>query len=254
MPSTAEDFRITIIIATIIFFSLVAFILFLVFMFQARKRKANAQLEKEILNAQIEIQEQTFKTISQEIHDNIVQLLTLAKLNLATIAGDENEPVNIKVNDSKILVGKAINDLRNLSRSLYGDRVSEIGLTQAIDVELKLLQNTGQYYTSLQTFGDPFILDPKKEVVLFRMVQETLNNIIKHAKAKSIAVQINNFQNKFNILISDDGAGFDEASLDPTKKGMGLKNLQNRAALINGKLSLKSSPGNGTKVEITVNK
>jgi two-component system NarL family sensor kinase len=250
MPSSGQELEIAIITTTIIVFLLVALITFLIIIVQVRKKKAKVQLEKEILNAQIEIQEQTLKTISQEIHDNIGQVLSLAKLNLNTLPTDIEEDINNKVNDTKILVGKAISDLRNLSRSMHGERISEVGLKDAIDTELKLLQNTGQYNTNLEVMGDPFSLDPKKEIVLFRMVQESLNNCIKHAKAKNIFVQLSNQEDKYIVVISDDGIGFDEVALQSKQKGIGLRNMQNRASLINGLFSIKSTPENGTTIEI----
>src|SRR5258706_15627070 len=140
MPSSGQELKIAIIITTIILFFLVAFILFLVIIFQLRKKKIKSQLEKEILNAQIEIQEQTLKTISQEIHDNIGQILSLAKLNLNTFPLNPDEKFQLKINDTKHLVSKAIRDLRNLSRSLHGDKIAELGLYEAVTNELTLLQ------------------------------------------------------------------------------------------------------------------
>jgi two-component system, NarL family, sensor kinase len=254
MPSSGRELEIAIITTTVIVFLLMALILLLMVVVQVRKKKVKVQLEKEILNAQIEIQEQTLKTISQEIHDNIGQVLSLAKLNLNTFPIPTEEDINKKLSDTKMLVSKALNDLRNLSRSFHGDKISELGLKDAIDSELSLLQNTGQYNTSLQIVGEPFILDSKKEIMLFRMIQESLNNCIKHAKAKNIFVQLSNQEDKYIIVISDDGIGFDEAALQSKQKGIGLRNMQNRASLINSLFSIKSTPESGTEIEIILNK
>jgi two-component system NarL family sensor kinase len=254
MPSSSEELRIAIITTTLIVLFLVAFILFLVIIFQVRKKKAKAQLEKEILNAQIEIQEQTLKTISQEIHDNIGQILSLAKLNLNTFPVNPDEKTQLKLNDTKQLVGKAINDLRNVSRGMHGDKIAELGLQEAISNELKILQNSGQYNTSLHVAGHPFKLKTQEEMVLFRMVQEALHNSIKHAKAKNICVTLTNNENKYILMIADDGIGFDKETLQSTQTGIGLKNMQNRAALINGIFSINSAPVNGTIIEIILNR
>jgi signal transduction histidine kinase len=92
-----------------------------------------AKFQQALLQTQIEIQEQTLTTISQEIHDNIGQVLSLAKLNLNTLQPDEHE----KLKDTKMLVSKAINDLRDLSRSMHGDKIADLGLQKPLPMNSK---------------------------------------------------------------------------------------------------------------------
>lgn len=206
--------------------------------------------EQELLLTQIEIQEQTLKTISEEIHDNVGQVLSLAKLNLNTIdnAGDK------KIQDTKNLVAKAINDLRNLSRSIHGDRIAELGLQQSIEDELSILQNSGQFATQLKLSGNAYKLTPQKEMVLFRIVQEALNNAVKYSKAKNITVQMNYRSNEFYIEVEDDGCGFDIETLPAAKTGIGLNSMKSRAALINGVYNIQSCINMGTSISITLAK
>ena len=206
------------------------------------------QFQQALLQTQIEIQEQTLKTISQEIHDNIGQVLSLAKLNLNTLKLNEEQ----KLNDTKQLVSKAINDLRDLSRSLHGDKIAELGLPDAIDNELKILQNTGQFNTQFKTKGHTYKLTPQKEMVLFRIVQEAMNNAVKHSRAKNITVQLQYEPSQFILTISDDGDGFDTVALPAAQKGIGLNSMQNRAALIGGTFSIQSAQGNGTVITISL--
>jgi two-component system, NarL family, sensor kinase len=248
-----EDIRLIIITVAFIFTGLAAFIIFFLFLFNKRKNRLindkllmQTRFEQALLQTQIEIQEQTLKTISQEIHDNIGQVLSLAKLNLATLQLGEEE----KLNDTKNLVSKAINDLRDLSRSLHGDKIAELGLQEAVASELKILQNTGQYHTALQITGEPYKVEPQKEMVLFRIVQEAMNNAIKHAKAKNITVQLSYWPNAFVLIITDDGIGFNAVVLEPAQTGIGLKSMQNRAALIGGQFTITAANGNGTQIKI----
>jgi len=252
MPSSSEEFKIAIITTSVLMFFLLAFILFLFLVFQMRKRKAQATLEKEILAAQIEIQEQTFKNVSQEIHDNVGQVLSLARLNLNAILGigSSDQASLPKIESASELIGKAISDLRNLSRSMLGDKVTETGLQVAIENELKVLQNTGQYKTQLDISGPSFRLDKQKEMMVFRMVQEAINNCIKYAKAKNILIKLMNNEEKYAVSVHDDGIGFDVELLQSKETGIGLKNMQNRAELIQGVFSIKSAPGKGTTIEI----
>jgi len=231
------------------------------FLYRSRRQKylkekelLHTQFQQELLQTQIEIQEQTLKTISQEIHDNVGQVLSLAKLNLNTFENTESAYNQTKINDTKQLVSKAINDLRDLSRSLHGDRIAELGLHEAIANELKILRNTGQYQTLLRIKGESYKLEPQKEMVLFRIFQEAFHNAEKHAKAKNINVQMVYDTTGFKLLIEDDGVGFDTSALQPGQSGIGLKSMQNRAALIGGTLSINSSPGNGTRITIEIKK
>jgi two-component system, NarL family, sensor kinase len=240
-----------------LFIALGLFILFFILLFTRKKNKLimqnqimEAQHQQALLQTQIEIQEQTLKTISQEIHDNIGQVLSLAKLNLNTLQFNDV----VKLNDTKQLVSKAINDLRDLSRSLHGDKIAELGLQESIANELKILQNTGQYQTQLKVSGKAYKLTPQTEMVLFRIVQEALNNIVKHALAKTITAHINYEPDAYSLTIEDDGIGFISNELDVTKTGIGLKSMQNRANLVRGFLQINATPNKGTTITIQVKK
>ena len=233
-----------VVIATFMFFLLSFFIVYLA-IFQNKRRSI---FKQQLLQTQLEIQEQTLKTISQEIHDNIGQVLSLAKLNLNTLQPGEET----KLLDTKNLVSKAINDLRDLSRSLYGNKIAELGLAEAIDNELKILQNSGQFSTSLKIDGNSYKLEPQKEMVVFRIVQECLNNIIKHSKAQNITVLMEYDTGHFRLSVADDGIGFDVNALSTTRPGIGLKSMQSRAALIGGMVSLSSGQNKGTTVTISI--
>ena len=220
--------------------------------FKIEKKNLTSQFQQTLLQTQIEIQSQTLQTISQEIHDNVGQVLSLAKLNLGTIDESGNSVNQTKINDTKKLVSKAINDLRDLSRSLYGNKIAELGLADAIDNELKILQNSGQFKTSFTKNGQPFKLDPQKEMVIYRMLQECLNNAIKHSRAQHIEVVLNYEPALFTLSLTDDGIGFNTTAAQPAQLGMGLKSMQNRATMIGGKLSINSIPGSGTSILISL--
>ena len=209
-----------------------------------------ANFEKELLQTQVEIQEQTLKNISEEIHDNVGQILSLAKLHLNTFPAGTDASVQNKVDETKNLVSKAINDLRNLSRSLHGEKITDIGLQESISSELNILQNTGEFKTRLIINGDIYKIDGQKEMVLFRIVQEALHNAQKHSGATDLWVEMNYNPHAFNLKVCDNGNGFNTASLNQKEKGIGLKSMYNRAALIGGKLFLDSGNGKGTCINV----
>ncbi len=214
------------------------------------KEQTKLLYEQTILQTQLEIQEQTLKNISQEIHDNVGQVLTLAKLNLATTAVDDSGAME-KIKTSQQLIGKAIQDLRDLSRSLNTDYVEQMGLLRSIEYELELLKKTGSLQTSFTITGSAVKLDKQKELILFRIVQEAIHNVIRHAEAEKINAAIIFSNEKMEICIEDNGKGFDLKPLtEPANKtfGLGIRNMHERATLIGARFSMDSEPGRGTKL------
>lgn len=242
-----------------------AIILFFVFFFylliiQSHKRSIihqkemfdlKTQYEQTILQSQIEIQEQTFRNISQEIHDNIGQVLSLAKLNLNTIHPDT---FTQKISLTEELLGKAINDLRDLSRSLHTEKIADIGLTDAIRHELALIEKTTQIHTSLSCENSDFQLSQEKTIIAFRMIQEVLHNILKHSKATEVNVLLECKEDQCSILVKDNGKGFDLKGLKKTDSGIGLKSIQQRCKFIDAVCNIETAPGNGTIIQIIISK
>jgi signal transduction histidine kinase len=255
------DLRLLILGGIIIFTAMVIFIILFIFLYQKRyyrhlqeKEQLKAQFSQELLQTQLEIQEQTLKNIAQEIHDNIGQELSLAKLNLSTAITSGTDEMLGKINTSKNLVSKAIIDLRNLSHGLNMDSISQMGLHEAIRTELELINKAGEHKTRMDTEGDMPALGAQKELIIFRIVQETLHNIFKHAEAKNITVSIKTTREQFELSVKDDGKGFHHGNdhQHGTRYGMGLRNMENRAKLINAAFSLNSKINNGTEVKLTL--
>jgi len=223
--------------------------------YQREKADMQASFHQELLKAEIEMKEQTLLTISQEIHDNIGQVLSLAKLNLNTILLEDNNPAVPKIAATKELVAKAIQDLRNLSRSLNTEHISRQKLSESLGFELDQIRKTGLYETALRVQGAEKPLDPQKQIIIFRIVQEALNNIIKHARAKSITISLDYTPRETTLRIADDGTGFDPQALHQpggAGKGTGMGNISHRARLINANLVVESRPGQGTLIQLSL--
>lgn len=260
MQQTLSHDIIAIILSTSFTVLIISFIIIFIVIYQKRhqgfiKEKADLQtgFQQILLESQLEIQEQTLQTISQEIHDNIGQVLSLAKLNLGTMDINQPDQLQQKVDDSKGLIGKAIQDLRDISKSLNTDYVSEMGLVQAIAYELEMIRKSGAFTTSLKTEGLPVKLEAQKELIIFRMVQEVINNIIKHAKASTILIFLTYKPDNFSIAVNDNGTGFDLTPLNAgenSKFGLGIRNLHKRAQLIGAHFSIASTLGAGTTVTL----
>jgi two-component system NarL family sensor kinase len=253
---------INIIIATTLFVVILAgFIIVLVKLFdKARKNFAlekesiNKEFETILLRAQLEIQEQTLQNVSQELHDNIGQELTFVKLSINTINLSRLEETHDKLEESKRLISKTIQDLRNLSKTLNTGFISEIGLPSAIEYQLSFLQKTGEYKTNLRVSGKVYKNQAFVDIVLFRIVQELINNVIKHAEASCITIDLDYLDEQIIIIVKDNGKGFDshDSDFQHKEKGLGLRNMNNRVAMINGKITVNSESGKGTEVIIKV--
>lgn len=216
------------------------------------KEKQIVKLNQALLQTQLEIQEQTLQTISEEIHDNIGQVLSLVKLNLNTLPGNIDSELKNRITDTELLLCKAIDDLRDLSQSMHGDNFASIGLQAALEQELKHLQKTGKFNTRLQVGGNRFSLEPQKEMVLFRIVQEALNNAVKHSQAKNIEIELLYGPASLILQVTDDGMGFDMEKPEKDKTGIGLKSMKNRATLIGGCFLVHSGLNNGTTIKIEI--
>lgn len=258
MPSqTTASFTFTVLIVgiVVILFFVVFFYLFII---QLHRRRIlhqkevvdlKVQYEQTILQSQLEIQEQTFKNISQEIHDNIGQVLSLAKLNLNTIPNPGNAE---KIALTEELLGKAISDLRDLSKSLNSEKITDIGICEAIKQELATVERAAHIKTTFLCDDHEITLGSEKTIITFRMMQEILNNILKHARAKKITVDIAKLPQEIVIHIIDDGVGFNPAQLKEAETGIGLKSIQQRSKLINAACTIHSAPGKGTDIQIVI--
>ena len=147
------------------------------------------------------------------------------------------------------LLGKALVDLRNLSHSLDADYIRNNGWTGLVIKLMNSLQQTSKYTTDLQIDDGLPALGTEKPIILFRMIQEVVNNIIKHAEANTILLTAKKHNDRLVITIKDNGKGF---SKNAGSGGAGLQNLQNRAKMINAELTITSQPAMGTLVTISI--
>jgi len=259
MPGYTEKEIISIVlVGSFISLLLVAFLVSFVYFYQRRhfaflreKQQIQSLFQEELLKTRLEIQEETFRTISEEIHDNIGQTLSFIKLNLNTMNPVLPERQEGKWQESKELLAKVIQDLRSLSRTLNTDFIQDIGLVSAIRQQLGLLERTGLYRIELEVSGEKWVLAPSKELVVYRVIQELLNNIVRHADASFIRVSILFDLHLMTVVIADDGKGFEpEKLVVQDVPGLGLRNIMNRISLIGGTATIDSAAGAGCRITI----
>lgn len=260
MPEQGSEIYFVIIIGAVLALTLVGFIVSILFLYQRRQHRQEKEMqqlkdqyEQEVLRSQLEIQEGTFKTIGQELHDNIGQVLSVVKLSLAILPIDKEHPAWDAIQNSRQMLNKAMTDLADLTKSLHTDRIAQIGLAESIQFELESLKRTGLLEIEFSITGVEYSFDDQKSIFLFRIFQENVNNILKHAKAEQLWVTLDYADDKFTMTIRDNGIGFDlgaKKNSTSSVAGVGLKSIFNRAKLIGADLTMESKPGEGTTVII----
>lgn len=198
------------------------------------------RLEKELSEATIQAQERERDELGKELHDNINQLLATSKMYLGMAKNSTKTSVDL-VGKSYEFVNIAIEEIRKLSKTLVAPSLDDSGLESALQNLADELNNAGILEVQLVfEVNQNQIKDKKKELMLYRIVQEQITNIRKHAKAKKVTILINTDQDKIYLSISDDGIGY-----DPEKKanGIGLKNILNRVKFYSGNMDIISSTG-----------
>lgn len=204
--------------------------------------------QKELNNITLEIQNQTLKNIGRELHDNIGQKLTLASLQVGTMKVGSALKLEEQSSLSDILQ-ESIKDLRSLSKTLNSDVVADNGLLFSIKQEVSRLDRLNYVQVKLQVLGKEYRLDREKELVLFRIFQEAINNILKHAQASCLHITLHYTNQEFILELEDDGVGFD---IHSKQTSSGLKNMRSRAKLIQAAFYIKSNSLNGTKLKVTL--
>ncbi len=260
MPDQNQEIYFVSIIGIILGLLLVGFIVTILFLYQRRQQKQEQEMEKikdmyekEALRSQLEIQENTFKTIAQELHDNIGQMLSVAKLSLSVLPIDKDHNAFEQLQNSQQILNKAIVDLSNLTKGLHSDRIAQVGLAESIRYELYALKNAGILQVQFHQSGTEIEFNDQKSIFLFRIFQEAVNNILKHSKATELTVNLIYEEYLFSMEIRDNGAGFDVSQKKKSansSSGVGLKSMFNRAKLIGADLTMNSVQGNGTTILI----
>ena len=249
-----EEIYYAVIITSVFVFVLIGIIIYALLLYLKRKRNHlvdKAVFKQTLLSSQLEIREQTLRYIGKELHDNLGQVASLIKINLNTLQLTDLQKAADKIENTKDLTRQLIADIKSLSVSLGGDRIIQKGLIKAIETEVDRLNKTGQFIASFSAEGTIPFIDNDTSVILFRMVQEVLNNMVKHSNAKHIDITAGITGNLFILALNDDGDGF-EIKEEINSGGAGLHNLYNRAGLIKAQLSINSTVNKGTHISIAL--
>jgi signal transduction histidine kinase len=249
--------EITLIVIGCAFFLLVGSgLIFLVLIYQKRqlryileKRQLQNQYTEELLKTRLETQEQTLNTVSKEIHDNIGQLLNSSKM-LIGVAQRKLDTPEESLQTANQTLGQAIQELRTLSKSLSKDWLEQFDLLQNLQAEVARI-NAGDGIRLSVTHPPTLAMPKERQLVLFRIIQESFQNALKHSNAQHVHIRIEQPDGHLHIRITDDGKGFDNG---PAHHGFGITNIKLRTALMGGTVQWKpAQPGTEVFIQIPIN-
>lgn len=211
--------------------------------------KQQEEHQKELLSTQIEIQHQTMQHIGREIHDNIGQKLTLASLYTQQLAYENKAPqINDSIENISVIINHALVELRKLSKSLTDNSVARYSISKLLQTECDSVKDIRSCKVTFSSNVKKIDLSYETKSVLLRILQEFLQNSIKHSECKHIIVTLNKESDVLLFDLKDDGKGFDTQA---KSNGIGLSNMKKRAEIIGSSFYLHSDH-NGTKLTLHI--
>lgn len=207
------------------------------------------ELENEFVKASLEAREQTLEELSEQLHGNLQQTLSLAKINL-TRGLDSTDTEAIIT--AKELVTNAIKEIKSLSKDLDPKYITGHSLEENIAKQLKRVTERTSLKTKFIESEEEIQLNNERHILVYRIVQEVINNCINYAEATLLSIQLESKKNHFRIQIIDDGKGCDIKEIQKTKKGLGIVSMQHRTKLMKGTFTIDSAFNQGTKISIHI--
>jgi signal transduction histidine kinase len=201
----------------------------------------------QIAQAAVSAQEKERADVGKELHDNISQMLTSTKLFLDIM---RNKTPDEMLDRSIKNINTIIKEIRNISKALVPSSIEDLGLIASLNDLLDNIRITNIIDIEFYPDSDvETLINENYKLTLYRIVQEQINNIVKHAEAKTVLIELFHENNMIELVVTDDGRGFDPTTV---KKGHGLKNMRSRAELLNGTIEMITAPGKGCKLKVHI--
>jgi signal transduction histidine kinase len=218
---------------------------------QLELNETRARQQEEIITNTILAQENERKRIARDLHDEVGAMLSVVKLNVSRIEKKSEEVVAKQLAvETKQYLDDVINQVRRISRALLPPSLEKLGLWSAVEELASWINKSEQIKIECHKSGEPFRFDGMKELAFFRIVQELLNNAMKHSSATRITVNFRFRNDVLSFSVADNGKGF---NIEEIASGLGLKNLESRSGLAGARFKLKSWPGKGTRAILYCN-
>ncbi|WP_103071242.1 ATP-binding protein [Aquimarina sediminis] len=204
----------------------------------------NKKLQQSFLQELLQTQERVSKRISKDLHDSVGQSLLLVK----------NKILKNKDNETAIVVDGVIDEVREISRSLHPFKLEELGLTVTLQSGVEMIDENYDIFISAEIDNIDRVFDQEKEINIYRLVQESFNNILKHSSAQSAEIKVVNKEKNVEIIIKDNGIGFDVSSEKISTSKIGLKTLSERSKFLKASFKIFSKMDQGTTLIFNIPK
>jgi signal transduction histidine kinase len=206
-----------------------------------------------LLKTKIEMQEQALQFVSQEIHDNVGQVLSFSCLQLSNLRSAIPDPDSKAVLvDNLELIRQSVKELRLLSHSLNTTLIEKRDLEDVIESELSRIRAFSPIKCELKAEGHSPELAAETRLLIFRIIQEALQNVVKHANASSVEISLLYEPTSLVLSIKDDGKGIDTTQLHNNTTSVGMANMHQRATLLHGNLEVTPNGKQGTAVTLKI--
>lgn len=221
---------------------------------EQRRRTERAERELRRLSQElVHAQEAERRSISRELHDQVGQMLTALRMELANLEGIRHAPgeqFTERVREAKQLAEQTLMSVRNLAMGLRPSILDDLGLAPALEWQGREFSRRGNLPVEVTVDGDLDGLPDAHRTCVFRIVQEALTNCARHAQARSVRVAVHGGPDAIAVSVQDDGVGF--AGADAAARGMGLIGVQERANELGGTMTIRSEPGKGTTLHVRI--
>jgi two-component system, NarL family, sensor kinase len=239
-PSTMIPFMITVTLMTVMFiFGLIVILISL--------KNKQTKRRREYLKALVDEKERTMYLISLEVHDNVNQMLNMARMNLHWLKNNPTGDNLTLIKDTGSIIDTLIMDTNNISHTLNTDYLKKKGLVSSLREEAMWVNNSKKIKCDVHIGGITKKFDPQIEIMIFRIAQEAIQNAIKHAEADAIEIKLIYQDDNFEMWIEDNGKGFD-SEFDDYSESIGMMSMRQRAKIVEGNLNVRSATGKGTVV------
>ncbi len=239
---------------------LAALLLFSILLYNRFQLKQKALFQKELIKQQelrskavIDAEEKERMRIAQELHDGLGQQLSAVKLNMSSLESSlelKNNEQKVMMQNALEIIDESVKEVRAVSHNMMPNALLKSGLGIAVREFLNRISHTDKLKIELEITGLKERLESTTETILFRVLQEIVNNIIKHSEATIVNIQIVRHDKELTMMVEDNGIGFDISKIK--SDGIGLKNIQSRIEYLNGTVHYDSQPQKGTTVIIEV--
>lgn len=241
-------------------FSILAIILLFIYNRYRLKQKNKYQQESnrqqnEMFNSIISLQDKERKRIAQDIHDSLGSILSAAKMKMSALEENTDWTEEIQKEKQKAIMQMldgAVTELRNISQNLMPATLSKFGLVSALKNLLNDISDYSGLKINFTTHGLENRIDESTEIGIYRIILELINNVVKHARASEVSIQLIKHPGYINITVEDNGRGFDLQKMLAKPKGIGISNIQSRVSLFKGSMDIDTEEGRGTIVMIDI--